>query len=58
MSYQYRERGPYTEYGPAHERALVLQRNGSRSILIKKRKGRWWITHHAPQASKGEGVSG
>lgn len=36
-------RGPYTEYGPAQEYAMKLQRRGAKGIQIVKRSDKWWI---------------
>jgi hypothetical protein len=37
------EVGPYSEHGPAHEKALVLQREGVRNLRIDKTAGKWWV---------------
>ena len=38
------EVGPYSEYGPAHERATKEQRRGVKNIRIDKKSGKWWVT--------------
>lgn len=52
MSAEHKNWGPYTEYGPAHEKAMKLQREGFRNLRIDKKGSRWWISGVMTSASK------
>ena len=48
MAYSYTEIGPYSEYSPAHEKALKLKSKGWKTVYIKKVKGQWFVTGYEP----------
>jgi hypothetical protein len=51
--YTSRKFGPYSEHGPAHEKALRLQAAGCKSIRIDKvSRDNWWITAACPAEVK------
>ncbi len=37
--------GPYSEYGPAHEKALRIESAGGRGMRIDKRRGGWYVSY-------------
>jgi hypothetical protein len=42
--------GPYSEYGPAHEKALRIESAGGRGMRIDKRRGGWYVSYVSPEA--------